>query len=382
MPGEEGLPQRAIPAVYMRGGTSRALVFHQADLPPRDDAAWGAIFAASLGSPDPGGRQLDGLGGGVSSLSKVAVVGRSPDAEADVDYTFAQVAIDRPAASFAGNCGNISSAIGPFAYDEGLIARRDDGAAIVRIRNTNTGKIIRADFAVRGGRAAVTGDFRIAGVAQAGSAIRLAFLDPGGAATGRLLPTGQATETLGGSGLALAASLVDAANPTVMVLASDLGLRGDEAPAALAGDPALMRLLETVRVEAALKMGLVRERQVAEEVLTNMPLVAILSSPQDGAAHLRLRMISAGQPHKATPLTGAMAVAIAARLEGTLAHRLTRPPKEDQPILIEHASGVLPVDATVRDGAAVEAVVFRTARRLMAGEVFVPSELWPASPLQ
>ena len=371
-------PQRSIPAVYVRGGTSRALIFHKADLPSRDDEVWSRLFAAALGSPDPGGRQLDGMGGGISSLSKVAVVERSTDPEADIDYTFAQVAIDRVSASFRGNCGNIASAIGPFAYDEGLATSDRDGTATVRIRNTNTNKIIRAQFPVRGGRATVTGDLHIAGVAQAGAAIRLAFLDPGGAATGRLLPTGSVADTLEAEG-AVPVSLIDAANPTVMLRASDLGLSGGETPAAIGRDVALMRRLETIRVEAALKMELVVERHVAEQDMLNMPLVAILSAPESEGAHVRLRMISAGQPHKATPLTGAMAVAIAARLEGTIANALTQPPGEGAPFLIEHASGVLPVDAVVRNGAAVEAVVFRTARRLMEGRILIPAELWPAA---
>ena len=371
-------PQRSIPAVYVRGGTSRALIFHHADLPPRDIEAWSRVFAAALGSPDPDGRQLDGMGGGISSLSKVAVVERSADPEADIDYTFAQVAVDRVSTSFRGNCGNIASAIGPFAYDEGLVAGDGDGTATVRIRNTNTNKIIRAEFAVRGDRAAVTGDLHIAGVAQAGAAIRLAFLDPGGAATGRLLPTGSVIDTLAAKG-AVPVSLIDAANPTVMVRASDLGLGGGETPAAIGGDAALMGRLEAIRVEAAVKMGLVAERRVAEQDMLNMPLVAILSPSESGDAHVRLRMISAGQPHKATPLTGAMAVAIAARLDGTIANELTRQPSEGSPFLVEHASGVLPVDAVVRDGAAIEAVVFRTARRIMEGRVLIPAEFWPTA---
>ena len=246
-------PQRAIPAVYVRGGTSRAIVFKDVDLPPRDDAAWSAIFAAALGSPDPAKRQLDGLGGGISSLSKVAVVAPPATAESDVDYTFAQVAIDRPQASFVGNCGNILSAIGPFAFDEGLSGVSDGATATVRIRNTNTGKLIRAEFPVQADRAKVAGDLHIAGVAAPGAPVRLAFLNPGGATTGRLLPTGAVVDRLETPGGTVRATLIDAANPTAVVPASELGLRGDETPAALGADAALMRRLETIRVEAALR---------------------------------------------------------------------------------------------------------------------------------
>src|SRR5581483_1565319 len=204
-------------AVFVRGGTSRALVFHARDLPER--AAWDPIFLAALGSPDPYGRQLDGLGGGISSLSKVAVVGPPTHPDADVDYTFGQVEVSRPVVDYRGNCGNISSAIGPFAIDEGLVAA-EAPLTRVRIHNTNTRKLIHARVPVEGGRAAVHGDFALDGVPGTGARIALDFLDPGGAVTGRLLPTGAARDVLDVPGLgALAASLVDATTPLAVVRA-------------------------------------------------------------------------------------------------------------------------------------------------------------------
>lgn len=185
---------RRYPAVFMRGGTSRAVIFHARDL-PADPRERDAVFLAALGSPDPGRRQLDGLGGGVSSLSKACVVAPSSRPDADVDYLFAQIPIDGTRVDYAANCGNMSSAIGPFAVEEGLVDAPGD-EAVVRIFNVNTEKIITSRFAVRDGLPVVAGDFENPGVAGTGAPIRLDFADPGGAASGRLLPTGAALDVL------------------------------------------------------------------------------------------------------------------------------------------------------------------------------------------
>ncbi|WP_245870378.1 2-methylaconitate cis-trans isomerase PrpF family protein [Teichococcus rhizosphaerae] len=375
-----------LPAVYMRGGTSRALFFHQRDL-PADRAAWDAIFLAALGSPDPGGRQLDGMGGGISSLSKVAVVGPSSRPDADVDYTFAQVQVDAPVVGYRGNCGNISSAVGPFAVEEGLVPATG-GEATVRIHNTNTGKIIVASFPLEDGLPRLEGDFALQGVAGTAAPIRLAFTAPGGAATGKLLPTGQALDRLEVPGLgALEASLVDAANPVVFVAAEALGLEGTERPAALSTPHHIARF-EAIRAAAALAMGLVHDLEEARTRLRNLPQVALLAAPRDapaadgtilpaGGMDLLVRMVSAGQPHKATPLTGAMCLAVAARIPGSLPHRLARPRGAAEDLRVAHPSGILPVTARTRmeDGALVaeETVVYRTARRLMEGTVLYPA---------
>src|ERR1700756_3786297 len=186
--------QRPIPAVFMRGGTSKAIMFHARDLPP-DRAAWDPIFAAAMGSPDPYGRQLDGMGGGVSSLSKVCVLAPSARDDADIDYTFAQVQIRESRVDYKSNCGNMSSAVGPFAIDEGLVRAGGDSAT-VRIFNTNTRKIIRATFPLEGKRARYDGDLAIPGVAGTGAPVRLDFVEPGGAATGKLLPSGKTIDRL------------------------------------------------------------------------------------------------------------------------------------------------------------------------------------------
>lgn len=372
-------PQRSCPAVYMRGGTSRALIFHARDLPPLgvdgDRSAWNAVFTATLGSPDHNMRQLDGMGGGISSLSKVAVVAPSAEDGIDVDYTFAQVGIDLPTVGYRGNCGNISAAIGPFAVDERLVPMSGD-EALVRIRNTNTAKIIHARFPLQDGRASVQGDCRIDGVAGSGAPIRLDFLDPGGAGTGRLFPTGRLRDRISlDSGAAPEVTLIDVANPLVVVAADTLCLAGDVAPATLAANTDCMAQLADLRRKCAVTMGLAEDEQAARDQVANLPLIAIVSPGRDGAA-LTVRMISADQPHKATPLTGAMALAAAARIGGTIAADFVQGALAER-IWLAHPGGRLELTAEVEDHGTQSIVhsagMLRTARRLMAGEVFFPA---------
>ena len=367
------MPQTSIRAVYMRGGTSRAIIFREQDL-PRSAATRDSLFAAALGSPDPGKRQLDGLGGGISSLSKIAIVGPSSRPDADVDYTFGQVVLDAAVVQYKGNCGNISSAIGPFAVDEGLVHAAGDSAT-VRIHNTNTGKIIVARFALEDGKAAVDGDFVLQGVAGTGAPIRLAFLEPGGATTGKLLPTGNTRDMLDVPGLGrIEVSLVDSANPVVFVAASSLGLEGTEMPDALESRNDLIAALEELRVAGALRMGVAATETEARTKVRNIPQVGILSEPRDAQSHITVRMMSTGQPHRATPLTGAMCLATAIRLPGTIAAEIARVPADPEAdLVIAHPTGKLPVAARVANGHVAETVVYRTARRLMEGAVLVPS---------
>lgn len=375
------MSQQGLRAVYVRGGTSRALVFRAEDL-PKNRGAWDPIFLAALGSPDPSGRQLDGLGGGISSLSKIAVVGPPTRPDADVDYTFAQVSVTEPLVQYKANCGNISSAIGPFAVDEGMVRARD-GEAEVRIHNTNTGKIIVARFAVKNGKAEVDGGFVIDGVAGSGAPIKLSFLDPGGAATGKLFPAGEPRTMLDIPGRgAMDVSLVDASNPVVFISAATLGLGGTEMPDQLT-KPSRLALMENIRVAAAVRMGVVKDAAEALTRAKNVPFVAIVAPPLNAPTlsgaevgaddvHITVRMISGGQPHKATPLTAAMCLAVAIRCPGTIPHQLAR--HGDGDIRIGHPSGVLPVAATVGGNPPIaeSAVVYRTARRLMEGNILVP----------
>jgi 2-methylaconitate cis-trans-isomerase PrpF len=383
--------QIRLKAAFYRGGTSKAVIFRSDNLPTayaEGGAARDALFLAIMGSPDRYGRQLDGMGGGISSLSKLAVVGKSSHPDADVDYTFAQVGIDKPVVGYRGNCGNIGSAIGPYAVDEGLVTAKD-GTAEIRIHNTNTRKIMIAEFAVENGCARIAGDFVLDGVPGAGAPIKLRFVDPGGAATGKLFPTGNVVDVLKlPDGREIQATLIDAANPLVIVGMADLlpDHQGFE-PKWFETAEALA-ILEKIRVAAALAMGLVEDREQARTKLTNLPLVSIVRPPCDYRARsseqyaarqmdIVTQMISAGQPHKATPLTGAMCLAASSMIPGTIAHAAAVQAGGGDIVRIGHPSGVLQVAARCdnRDGGwhVTEASVYRTARRLFEGNVLVPA---------
>ena len=369
------MPLKRTKATYMRGGTSRALIFRTEDLPASTAAdgyaGWRDILLGAIGSPDPNGRQLNGIGGGISSLSKIAVVGPSTHPDADVDYTFGQVAIDRPAIAWQGNCGNISSAIGPFAVDEGLVTVSGDTAR-VRIHNTNTGKVIVSEFPLENGAAATSGDFAIEGVAGTGAPIRLRFMDPAGATTGALLPTGMAKQELAVTGFdrPLPVSLVDAANPVCFIAATSFG---DEAQAIQSAPESLPRLKE-LRLAAGVAMGLAPDLDTARETLGSLPLIAILSpASDDDDADISVRMVSSDQFHKASPLTGAMCLAAAAAVEGTVVSEITGVVCGSD-IAFRHPSGVLVVGADV-EGSGEDLTInsvsaFRTARRIMDGWIY------------
>ena len=378
------MPLLALPAVFMRGGTSRAVMFHRRDLPER--RGWDPIFLAAMGSPDPHGRQLNGMGGGISSLSKVCILSPSERPDADVDYTFAQVQIREAAVDYRGNCGNMSSAVGPFAVDEGLV-RTDGDTAVVRIFNTNTGKIIRSTFPLVDGRAAVDGTMAIPGVAGTGAPVRLDFLSPGGAITGKLLPTGNAMDRLDVAGVgAIEVSMIDAAAACVFVRASDLGLTGTELPEALDADSVLLDRLQRIRRAAAVVMGIAADDAAAGRGI-GVPAIGFVAPPgaaptlsgemiAPGDVDLTARFISNGQPHRALPLTASLCTAVAARIEGTLpARALTAAPPGA--VRIGMPSGVLTVDADVSLAPATgwvahSGALYRTARRLFDGRIYVP----------
>jgi 2-methylaconitate cis-trans-isomerase PrpF len=383
------MPQKKLPAVFMRGGTSKAVVFHARDL-PASRAEWEPIFLSVIGSPDPSMRQLDGMGGGVSSLSKVCVIGPPTHSQADVDYTFAQVLIDKARVDYNSNCGNMSSAVGPFAVDEGLVPCPRDGEAVVRIHNTNTRKIIVSRFGMEGGEAAVAGDMALDGVAGTGAPIRLEFMEPGGAKTGRLLPTGKAADMLQVEGFGrMAASMVDAANPCVFVPAEAIGATATEPPAAIEGNAQLMGKLEAIRRVASVAMGIAPDIEHAGDL--SVPFIAFVAPPVAMSVlsgrklaptdmDIAVRMMSNGQAHRATPLTAALCLAVAARIPGSIPSEMARRPAEGASrIRIGHASGVIVVDARIGQGKGGEphaeyAAVYRTARRLFDGRVHYRAE--------
>ena len=379
------MKQLKIPAVFMRGGTSNAVVFNVKDL-PSDRAQWDAIFLAAIGSPDPYGRQLDGMGGGVSSLSKVCVVGPPSRNDADIDYTFAQVQVKEARVDYGANCGNMSSAMGPFAVDEGLV-KVSGPEALVRVHNTNTKKIIWSKFPLDNGQAAVDGDLAIPGVAGTGAPVKLEFREPGGATTGKLLPTGNAAEMLDVPGYGrFRVSMVDAANACVFARASDLGIKGIELPDAIDANPELLKKLAAIRIAASVAMGITKTPEEAAKRAT-VPFVGFISGPQEaktltgdrieaGGVDLTARMMSNGQPHRALPLTCTLCLAVAARVEGTVVNEVARASQNPEAeIRIGMPSGVLTAAASVRrlEGQwhAEQGAFYRTQRRMFEGKVLV-----------
>lgn len=384
--------QRKIPAVFMRGGTSKAIVFRQQDL-PTDRSAWDAIFLAAIGSPDPSARQLDGMGGGISSLSKVCVIGPPTHPDADIDFTFAQVSVREATVDYHSNCGNMTSAMGPFAVDESLVEASGEEARVV-IHNTNTRKLVRATFPLEEGRAAVDGSLEIPGVAGSGAPVLLEFHEPGGAGTGRLLPTGRVRDVLHVTGLGpVEVSMVDAANACVFVAADRVGITGGESPTDLDARTRVMETLEAIRCAAGVAMGLGEDPENVRRSSPSNPKIGVVAPPQDGrdlsgtpvpasAGDLTARMISMGNTHRALPLTGALCLGVAAHMDGTIVNESARERRiDDRETRILQPSGVSVVGARVDrvDGQwhASLASVYRTQRRLFEGSVLIPASRYP-----
>ncbi len=378
------MTERKIPCHFMRGGTSKALMFRAEDLPDRTE--WDDIFTGAMGSPDSYGRQLNGMGGGLSSLSKVCIVGPATRSDADVDYTFAQVAIDEARVDYKGNCGNMSAAVGPFAVESGLVDARGNSAT-VRIHNTNTSKIIHATFPLADGSVQYEGDLEIPGVSGSGAPIALEFIEPGGASTGKLLPTGEAVQVLDTAFGQVFASCVDAANACVFVEPRMIGLVGTETPLQLE-DPDILAKADAIRTAGSVAMGIAPDLAAAKRVST-VPYVALASPPQDfvmldgstvtAASHdICIRVFSNGQPHRASPLTIALCTAVAARIHDSIVARQLEPAvaaDADRALRLGTPSGVITVSASVEKDAhggwlAGSGAFFRTARMLFEGHVW------------
>lgn len=349
-----------IPCVLMRGGTSKGPFFLANDL-PIDPADRDRVLVAALGA---GHRlQIDGIGGGNPLTSKVAIVGRSRRADADVDYLFAQVKVAERMVDTSPNCGNMLAGVGPFAIEAGLVPV-ESGETTVRIHNVNTGKIIVARVQTPEGRVNYGGDIAIDGVPGTAAPIQMAFLDAAGAKTGRLLPSGVVIERIGG----IEVSLIDAAMPLLLIDARDLGKTGHEAPAEIDADRALLERIEALRLEAGLRMGL---GDVSSKVI---PKPVLMSPPAEGGA-VCVRYLMPHSCHTALAITGAVGIATAIATPGTLAERIAGAISLPGEIRIEHPSGQLGVRIERPDPAAAPVVyVLRTARRLFEGAVLVPSE--------
>ncbi|KAI0833596.1 DUF453 domain-containing protein [Trametes gibbosa] len=379
-----------IPATFLRGGTSKGIFLRRSDL-PEDPAEWTPIFQGIMGSPDPKyRRQLNGMGGGVSSLSKVCVVGPpSPEraSEVDVEYTFVQVGIEDGTLDLSGNCGNLSSMIGVFALDEGLCAPRatdlEEGLATVRSYNTNTSKIVDTTFpTLRSDGTAVPNldipQVEMAGVPGQASRIILQFVNPAGARTGQLLPTGNAIDVLNVPSDSpdtsqIPVSLVDATNPTVFISSEHLsGILGmDSQPLTVSHftSPEVEIRLERIRRAGAERMGL-------DPSAKAQPKIAVLSEPTEGA-DIVIHAYSMGVLHKAVPMTVGLCLGVAAGVPGTLAHEIAvrahsqSGAKLGDMVKIRHPGGVVEVGATfAEDGTVLSAQVLRTGRRLMKGAVW------------
>jgi 2-methylaconitate isomerase len=387
-------PQQRIRATYVRGGTSKGTFFVLSDLPPaaqRPGPARDALLLRVVGSPDPYGKQIDGMGGATSSTSKTVILAPSQRADHDVDYLFGQVAIDQAFVDWSGNCGNLSAAVGPYALMRGLIdpARVPaQGIATVRIWQANIGKTIIAHVPMQDGAVVECGDFELDGVTFPAAEVQLEFLDPAaddGDAGGTMFPTGHRIETLTVPGVgAFEATLINAGIPTIFLNARDLGYAGTELQDAINGDAAALARFETIRAYGARQMGLIAD--VAEAATRqHTPKIAFVAPPQDYVAssgkHVRasdidvlVRALSMGKLHHAMMGTAAVAIGTAAAIPNTLVSRAIGGAREA--VRFGHPSGVLRVGAAAveTDGTwtVTKAVMSRSARILMDGWVHVP----------
>lgn len=364
----------------IRGGTSKGVYVLEKNIPAKGPER-DRVLLRLMGSPDV--RQIDGLGGATSVTSKVAIIKKSEREDADIDYTFAQVGIDKPIVSYAGNCGNISSGVGPFSIESGLVEPRE-GITEVRVYNTNTRKVICINVKVQNGKVVYEGDYAIAGVPGTAAPIRLTFENPGGAVTGKLLPTGNPVDALSVPGIGtIPASFVDASNPLVFINAADIDLKGTELPGEINGDPLLLERLESIRAAAALKLGFIdcaKESATRSPGVPKLTLVAPATTYRcvDGTVidesqiDLVGRMMSMQKAHETYALTGAACTACAAAIPGTLVNQIIKNKNGKKEIIIGHPGGAIEAGADFvinPDGSTdIKSVYcFRTARLLMQG---------------
>ena len=389
-------PQISIPATYMRGGTSKGVFFRLQDLPVAAQvpgAVRDALLLRVIGSPDPYGKQIDGMGGATSSTSKTVIVAQSARPDHDVDYLFGQVAIDRPFVDWSGNCGNLSAAVGPFAISNGLVAANripHDGVAVVRIWQANIGKTIVAHVPVTNGAVQETGDFELDGVTFPAAEVQLEFLDPAAdeeGAGGAMFPTGSLVDDLEVPGVGtIKATMINAGIPTIFVNAQAIGYTGTELQDAINGDAKALAMFETIRAHGAMRMGLIKQLDEAAR-RQHTPKVAFVARPADYTASsgkridaadidLLVRALSMGKLHHAMMGTAAVAIGAAAAIPGTLVN-LAAGGGAPQAVRFGHPSGTLRVGAEAArvDGewTVTRAIMSRSARVLMEGRVRVPA---------
>jgi len=389
-------PQIRIPATYMRGGTSKGVFFRLDDLPTAAQVpgkARDALLQRVIGSPDPYGKHTDGMGGATSSTSKCVIISKSSVPEHDVDYLYGQIAIEDSFVDWSGNCGNLSTAVGPFAIAAGLIdpARiPQDGHCTVRIWQANIGKTIIAHVPVTNGQVQETGDFELDGVTFPAAEIQLEFLDPSddGDAGGSMFPTGNLVDDLDVPGVGtFKATMITAGIPTIFLDAADLGYTGSELQDAINKDADALAKFEKIRAHGAVRMGLIANIDEAK-TRQHTPKVAFVAPPANYAASsgkqiaagdidLQARAMSMGKLHHAMMGTAAVAIGTAASIPGTLVNRAAGG-GERESVRFGHPSGTLRVGAQVKlvDGqwTVTKAIMSRSARVLMEGAVRVPTD--------
>jgi 2-methylaconitate isomerase len=378
------MAQMRIPAVYMRGGACKG-VFFRADALPADPASRDRVLLRVTGSPDPYGKQIDGMGGGTSSTSKAIIVSRSTREDCDIDYLSGQILIESPAIDWSGNCGNLTAAVAPFAISEGLLQAPKDGIAEVRMWQANIGKRIIAYVPMRDGAVVEEGDFLFDGVSFPSAEIRVDFIDPVG---GSMFPTGNAVDLLDVPGIGkLEATLINAGNPTIFMEPGTLALSGIELQEDVNSNTALLGKCEAIRAHAAVIMGLASSAKEATEKRPHTPKLSFVSAARDYTAaggtsiksadiDLTARILSMGLLHHAYTGTGAVALAVAAAIPGTIVNKLTRNRPDPVIVRMGHTSGILAVGAEAikeKDYWVVtKASMSMSARRLMEGWVLVP----------
>ena len=377
------MSQKWIKATYYRGGTSKGVFFQKKDLPTSDQNKLNELFLKVIGSPDTNQRQLNGMGGGVSSVSKCVIISPSERDDADIDYNFIQIAIDKPIAEWNNNCGNLSGAVGPYAVQEGIIKPKE-GENLVRIYQVNTDKIIHSTFQVKDGKPLIEGDYSIAGVHGSGSKVRLDYIEPGGSGTGKLLPTGNVIDEIEIKDYGkIKVSIVDAATPLVYLLAEDIGLKGTETPDELDAKTDKMNLIQKIRRKSAHIIGLSNSEN---EAPMNTPRIGIVTSPKDYVSldktkissndqDITTRMFSMEKTHKAKMGTEGVNIGVAAAIDGTIPNKVKRKNSDPLELRAGNPSGIMTAGAIIenKNGKpfAKSAIFFRTFRPLMRGEVLV-----------
>lgn len=377
---------RSFPCVFMRGGTSKGCMFLEKDLPPREE--WDDIFVQVMGSPDP--KQIDGLGGCVSSNNKIVVVRKSQRPGVDVDYLVGQSIVGQSKIDYKSNCGNMTSATAPFAVEMGLVDHLTEPTTIVHMYNLNTDKYIDVEVPVKDGAFCNEGTCSIAGVDGTAGELKVNFLDPAGSKTGALFPTGNVMDVLEIPGFGpVQATILDVSNPMVLVRAENIGALGTELPQEVDGNSLLAKKLEAIRGAACVKMGFAATLEEATANSPAVPKVGFFTSPTEyediagktvapDTMDVCARVISVFKCHKACPLTSASAIAVAAFVPGTVVYNTLGGPREGQTtVRIGHPSGVMTMYPYLGQGEQGEITVSgvavqRTARRIMDGTVYIP----------